>query len=72
MTTPTIAEYLKYANLQIAAEAFLVNNDGSFKPNLIHQRGHASDNEPTGFWILRRTEMKKTNERKREMSLRII
>jgi hypothetical protein len=27
------------------------------------------DNEPTGFWILRRTEMKKTNGRKREMSL---
>ena len=25
MTTMTVADYLKYANLQIAAEAFLVN-----------------------------------------------
>jgi hypothetical protein len=33
MTTPTIADYLKYANLQMAAEAFLVeektNEDGT-------------------------------------------
>ena len=35
MTTLTVSDYLKYANLQMAAEAFLVNNDGSLKTNLI-------------------------------------
>lgn len=33
MTTPTISDYLKYANLQIAAEAFLVQDNGEFEPN---------------------------------------
>ncbi|MBI3093245.1 MAG: hypothetical protein HYY97_00060 [Rhodocyclales bacterium] len=31
MTTPTITDYLKYSNLQMAAEAFLANNDGTIK-----------------------------------------
>ncbi len=31
MTTPTTAELLKYADLQMAAEAFLVNEDGILK-----------------------------------------
>jgi hypothetical protein len=31
MSFPTITDYLKYANLQMAAEAFLVNADGSVK-----------------------------------------
>jgi len=34
MPTPTINDYLKYANLQMAAEAFLVNEDGSVKTDL--------------------------------------
>ena len=34
MTTPTTADYLKYANLQMAAEAFLVNPDGSIKDDI--------------------------------------
>jgi hypothetical protein len=34
MTTPTIAGYLKYANLQMAAEAFLVDENGKLKTNL--------------------------------------
>ncbi len=29
MTTPMISDYLKYANLQMAAEAFLVDDRGS-------------------------------------------
>jgi hypothetical protein len=29
MATPTIADYLKYANLQMAAEAFLVTEKGT-------------------------------------------
>ncbi len=29
MANPTIAEYLKFADLQMAAEALLVNNDGT-------------------------------------------
>jgi hypothetical protein len=31
---PTIAEYLKYANLQMAAEALLYDNDGTPKPDV--------------------------------------
>ena len=31
MTTPTIADYLNYANLQMAAEAFLKNPDTGAK-----------------------------------------
>ncbi len=31
MTMPTIADYLKYANLQMAAEAFLVTDAGALK-----------------------------------------
>ena len=31
MTTPTITDYLKYANLQMAAEAFLVTDAGNPK-----------------------------------------
>jgi hypothetical protein len=46
MTTPTIADYLKYANLQMAAEAFLFNDDGTQKQNvkqaLIDGNGHAT------------------------------
>nr|WP_295784969.1 putative Ig domain-containing protein [Rhodoferax sp.] len=34
MATPTTAELLNYADLQIAAEAFLVNDDGTLKGNL--------------------------------------
>jgi hypothetical protein len=34
MSTPTTADLLKYANLQMAAEAFLVNDDGSLKSDL--------------------------------------
>ena len=33
MAQPTVAEYFKYANLQMAAEAFLV--DGFGKPYLV-------------------------------------
>ena len=43
MTTPTIADCLKYANLQMAAEAFLVNNQD--KP-LTELKGSASHS----FW----------------------
>jgi YD repeat-containing protein len=35
MTTLTIADYLKYVNLQMAAEAFLVNADGSLKADIV-------------------------------------
>ena len=31
MANPTISDYLKYANLQMAAEAFLINGDGTPK-----------------------------------------
>ena len=34
MSTPTINDYLKYVNLQAAAEAFLVNNDGKVKTDI--------------------------------------
>lgn len=34
MSTPTIAEYLKYANLQMAAEAPLVNPDGTVRADI--------------------------------------
>lgn len=34
MATPTITDYLKYANLQMAAEAFLVFDDGSLKSDI--------------------------------------
>ena len=34
MTTPTIADYLNYANLQMAAEAFLFDDNGDRKQNL--------------------------------------
>lgn len=34
-TSLTIADYLKYANLQMAAEAFLTNPDGTVKTDLI-------------------------------------
>lgn len=43
---PTISDYLKYANLQMAAEAFLANDDGTIKGNikeaLAAGNGHAS------------------------------
>jgi len=46
MPMPTITDYLKYANLQMAAEAFLVDNDGVVKTNikqaLIDGNKHAS------------------------------
>jgi hypothetical protein len=47
MTTPTISDLLKYADLQMAAEAFLVNTDtGALKTNLkqalIDGNSHAS------------------------------
>lgn len=35
MTTPTINDYLKYANLQMAAEAFLVEANGSAKQDIV-------------------------------------
>ena len=34
MSTPTINDYLKYVNLQGAAEAFLVNDDGKVKTDI--------------------------------------
>ncbi|MBL0075977.1 MAG: hypothetical protein IPP41_08650 [Rhodocyclaceae bacterium] len=34
-TTPTIADYLKYANLQMAAEAFLVRADGTLRDDIV-------------------------------------
>ena len=34
MSTPTINDYLKYVNLQGAAEAFLVNSDGKVKTDI--------------------------------------
>lgn len=47
MTTPTVADYLKYANLQMAAEAFLANDDGSLKSDikkaLMDGNNHASN-----------------------------
>lgn len=58
MTTPTIADYLKYANLQMAAEAFLVDNEGGtlsgneLKAALIEGNLHASfftESEATKF-----------------------
>lgn len=46
MTTPTTAELLKYADLQMAAEAFLFNRDGTpvtnLKQALIDGNDHAS------------------------------
>ena len=46
MTTPTIVDYLKYANLQMAAEAFLALPNGSLVENvrqaLIDGNLHAS------------------------------
>jgi hypothetical protein len=46
MTIPTIADYLKYASLQMAAEAFLFNDDGTPKDDieqaLIDGNKHAS------------------------------
>ncbi len=41
MTTLTISDYLKYANLQMAAEAFLVDDNGALKTNIKqgNQRG---------------------------------
>lgn len=30
MTMPTITDYLKYANLQMAAEAFLLDGEGGY------------------------------------------
>ncbi len=35
MKVSTIADYLKYANLQMAAEAFLVNPDGFVKDDIL-------------------------------------
>ena len=34
MTTPTTAELLKYADLQMAAEAFLTNPNGTIRTDL--------------------------------------
>lgn len=46
MPTPTISEYLKFANLQMAAEAFLVRDDGTVRDDiaaaLIAGNNHAS------------------------------
>jgi hypothetical protein len=46
MATPTIADYLKYANLQMAAEAFLVDENGDLvkdiRAALIVGNRHAS------------------------------
>jgi hypothetical protein len=46
MTMPTITDYLKYADLQMAAEAFLVNDNGTLKDNiqgaLLAGNGHSS------------------------------
>ena len=46
MTTSTIATYLQYANLQMAAEAFLTNPNGTLKSDipkaLTDGNGHAS------------------------------
>lgn len=46
MTSPTISDYLKYANLQMAAEAFLYYDDGTSKQDvkqtLIDGNGRAS------------------------------
>jgi hypothetical protein len=53
MTTPTISDYLKYANLQMAAEAFLVDKkeeplpDNLLKAALIEGNNHASRFTPT-------------------------
>lgn len=60
MSTPTVSDYLKYANLQMAAEAFLVNESGDdkgrvkadIKTALIDGNGHASrftETEATKF-----------------------
>lgn len=56
MATPTIADYLKYANLQMAAEAFLVDENGALKTNikqaLVEGNHHASyfpESEATTF-----------------------
>lgn len=47
MTMPSIPEYLKYANLQMAAEAFLVDENGAKTGQalidaLVRGNGHAS------------------------------
>jgi pimeloyl-ACP methyl ester carboxylesterase len=46
MPTPTISEYLQFANLQMAAEAFLVRDDGTVRDDiaaaLIAGNNHAS------------------------------
>lgn len=48
MATDQIATYLKYANLQMAAEAFLTNSNGTIKTGkayitaLTDGNGHAS------------------------------
>lgn len=55
MTTSTVATYLQYANLQMAAEAFLTNAAGStltdpdsLKGALIKGNDHASRFTDTG------------------------
>lgn len=63
MTSPTIAEILEYTNLQMAAEAFLVDANGVLVGNiqaaLIEGNSHASvftatqaDESPQEMWGL--------------------
>lgn len=51
MATLTITDYLKYANLQMAAEAFLVRDDGTVKSDIVSAltdgNFHASRFTPT-------------------------
>jgi hypothetical protein len=64
MTTPTTAELLKYADLQMAAEAFLVRDEatGQLKSNvkqaLIEGNGHSSKfTEPQALEFLKHWEV---------------
>jgi hypothetical protein len=47
MTTPTTAELLKYSELQMAAEAFLVENDGT--PKNLQSALEFGNNHPSKF-----------------------
>jgi hypothetical protein len=51
MTTPTIADYLKYANLQMAAEAFLVYDNGSVKTGSDYLKALTDGNKHASVFV---------------------
>ena len=60
MTTPTTAELLKYAGLQMAAEAFLTNENGSLKTRERLKKALTDGNKhPSKFTELQAIEFEK-------------